>query len=122
MKRDLTGRPRWAVDWSSLAAWWNRHRQPETRRLPATRFAAGSGIAPERIESLLTRETERFVAERPRSMAQLERARATMLRGGDLLRRAEPQVGLQPDLTVGKSIAAGFHSRPTARPTRSLAY
>jgi glutamate-1-semialdehyde 2,1-aminomutase len=40
-----------------------------------------SVVARERLESLLTRENERFVAERPRSAARLERARSTMPRG-----------------------------------------
>jgi glutamate-1-semialdehyde 2,1-aminomutase len=40
-----------------------------------------SGVAPELIERMLAEETARFVAERPRSMASLERARATMPRG-----------------------------------------
>lgn len=40
-----------------------------------------TGVDRERIERLLAEETAAFVAARPRSMAQLERARATMPRG-----------------------------------------
>ena len=39
------------------------------------------GIDPDFVELLLARENERFVAERPRSMALLERARGLMPRG-----------------------------------------
>ena len=40
-----------------------------------------TGVARERVEGLLSRETERFVTERPRSAAQLERSRSSMPRG-----------------------------------------
>ncbi len=42
---------------------------------------ADTGIAPERVRELLAREDARFIAERPRSMALLERARTSMPRG-----------------------------------------
>jgi glutamate-1-semialdehyde aminotransferase len=40
-----------------------------------------TGTDPARVERLIRDETERFIAARPRSMALLERARATMPRG-----------------------------------------
>jgi glutamate-1-semialdehyde 2,1-aminomutase len=40
-----------------------------------------TGVARDRIEALLSRETGRFVADRPQSKAQLERSRASMPRG-----------------------------------------
>ena len=42
---------------------------------------AVSGVASQRVQRLLTLENERFVAERPRSTAQLERGRSSMPRG-----------------------------------------
>jgi glutamate-1-semialdehyde 2,1-aminomutase len=40
-----------------------------------------TGVARERVEALLLRENERFVSERPRSAAELERSRVTLPRG-----------------------------------------
>jgi glutamate-1-semialdehyde 2,1-aminomutase len=46
-----------------------------------TNHEAVTGVRRRQVEDLLTRENERFVAERPRSTAQLKRGGATMPRG-----------------------------------------
>jgi glutamate-1-semialdehyde 2,1-aminomutase len=45
------------------------------------RVSNGAGVDPQRVKELTETEDARFVAERPRSMALLERARASMPRG-----------------------------------------